>query len=98
MIPGLIPSHSDENTTLKVFFILMILTSLCSVSRGPPGLLQLSAQAHLLPHLPGPARQQHQEPGHGEGGQHRDVPLQVQLRRLHGHAAPHGEDRARGDL
>ena len=32
------------------------------------------------------------------GCQHGDVPLQVQLRRLHGHAASHGEDWARGDL
>ena len=37
------------------------------VSRGSPGLLQLSAQADLLPHVSGPARRQHQEPGHGEG-------------------------------
>lgn len=39
-----------------------------------PGVLQLPAQAHLLPHLQGPAGL-HQEPGYGEGGQLGAVPL-----------------------
>ena len=37
------------------------------VSRRPPGLLQLPAQADLLPHLPRTAGRQYQEPRHGEG-------------------------------
>ena len=40
--------------------------TLCFI-RPLPGMLQLSAQAHLLPHLPRTTGL-HQEPSHGEGG------------------------------
>ena len=46
-----------------------------AVPRRSPGLLQLSAQADLLPHLPRSTRRQHSEPGNGESGLHSAVPL-----------------------
>lgn len=58
------------------------------------GMLQLSAQTHLLPHLPRPPGL-HQEPGHGEGSQLCPLPLQVRLIGLWSHPASHGQDGAR---
>ena len=60
-----------------------------SVPRRPFSMQQLQAEVDLLSNLQGPTGGEHQEPRHGEGGQHSDVPLQVQQRRLRSPATAH---------
>lgn len=57
-------------------------------------MLQLPAQAHLLPHLPRSPRL-HQKPCHGEGGQLCTFSLQVCLVGMRSHTASHRQDRTR---
>lgn len=62
-----------------------------TLARSLPGMFQLPAQTHLLPHMPrSPGL--HQEPGYGEGGQFCSFPLQVCLVRLRSHPASYRQD------
>lgn len=63
-------------------------TSFCPCARLFSGMLQLSAQTHLLPHM-SRAAGLHQEPGNGEGGQLCALPVQIRLVGLRSHAAAH---------